>query len=351
MRASFALVACLVSTFTGASAHGDENETPRLFDDQAVLAIDLEADWVAVQRDRDGTPEPRPAKLTYAGPSGPVSLPLQIETRGRSRLSRDVCEFAPLRLDFAKDARKGTLFRGIGELKLATHCARSTQNEQFLLLEYLVYRMANVISDQSYRVRLLRVSYRDPGKQKPRIERYGFFIEDAALLAKRLGAERVSEPGIDATLLDPEAASRVELFYYMIGMTDFSMKLNVDGPCCHNVRALRLPTGRVLPIPYDFDQTGVVDPPYALPNEKLGIKRVTQRKFRGLCRPPEETARTLALLQEKRPAITALFESQADLVPARRKKALAFLDGFHHWASDPARVQKTLAEDCRSDSP
>ena len=98
MRASLALVACLMIAFASASAHAEENEVPRLFDDRAVLAIDLEADWVAVQRDRDGTPEPRPATLTYAGPSGPVSIPLQIETRGRSRLSRDVCDFAPLRL-------------------------------------------------------------------------------------------------------------------------------------------------------------------------------------------------------------------------------------------------------------
>jgi hypothetical protein len=113
---------------------------------------------------------------------------------------------------------------------------------------------------------------------------------------------------------------------------------------------VRRPDGRLLPIPYDFDQTGVVDPPYALPNEKLGIQRVTQRKFRGLCRPPDQTARALALLNEKRPAITALFESEPALAEARRKKALRFLDGFYRWANDPAQVQQTLAKDCRSQS-
>lgn len=349
MRTPLVAIVWLVCSVVAARAQSEAQEAPRLFDDHAVLEVDLEADWSAVQRDRDGTPDPQPATLTYTDASGPVSLPLTVETRGRSRLSKDVCDFAPLRLDFAKGERKGTLFRGIGELKLATHCGRTSTDEQYLLLEYLVYRSYNALSDQSYRVRLLRIRYREPGQEKPRYEKYGFVIEDAGQLTKRLGGEKVSEVSIDPARLDVEAASRVEFFYYMIGMTDFSLRQAPDPPCCHNVRIVRLPDGRLLPIPYDFDQTGVVDPPYAMPSEKLGIERVTQRKFRGLCRPPEQTARALALLREKRAAITALFEAEPALADSRRKKALRFLDGYYRWADDPAQVQKTL-EDCRSQS-
>lgn len=350
MRVSLARIA-LVLLFAAVSARAQEPEKgPRLFDSNELLTIDLEADWTAVQRDRDGTPEPRPAKLIYTDASGPVTVPLTVETRGRSRLNKDVCEFAPLRLDFAKDELKGTLFRGIGELKLATHCGRAAVNEQYLLLEYLLYRSYNALSDDSYRVRLLKVRYRDPGKEKPRFEKYGFFIEDAADAAQRLGLERVGESKIDPALLDAEAAARVEVFYYMIGMTDFSMRAKPDGPCCHNVRMLKQPSGKLTPLPYDFDQTGVVDPPYALPNEALGISRVTQRKYRGLCRPYAETDRAIALLNEKRPAITALFESQEGLQPARLKKALGFLDDYYRWASDPAAVKNTIDKDCRASS-
>ena len=304
-----------------------------------------------VQRDRAAMPTKHTAKLSYSGPSGAVALPIQLETRGRSRLSKDVCKFPPLLLDIPKEGRKGTLFRGIGELKLVTHCQRKPKYEQNLLLEYLIYRSYRTLTDDSFRVRLLHVRYFDPGASKPRIERAGFVIEDAANLIERLGAERVAESKVDPAQLDAAVASRVEMFFYMIGMTDFSMSARPDGPCCHNARMLRRADGKLLPVPYDFDQTGVVDPEYAMPDPRLGIHKVTQRKFRGLCRAPEQHAAAIAELQAKRAQITALFESQSNLLPAPRKKALHFLDGFYAWAADPTRVSATLAGECRKTSP
>lgn len=347
MRRSLAKPLALAVLLATAQASAAPERQPRIFDDDAPLAIDLEADWSAVRQERSKTPEAQPATLSYSGPAGLVSIPLRVETRGRSRLLRDVCDFPPLRLDFEKSASKGTLFRGIGELKLVTHCQKDPDYEQFLLLEYLIYRAYGLLAEHSYRVRLLRVRYREPGAPKPRWQKLGFVIEDAAQLAERIGAERVAESRIDPSEIERGAASRVELFFYLIGMTDFSMSQRTDGPCCHNVRMLRLPSGALAPIPYDFDQTGVVDPPYALPSPSIGIQSVRQRRFRGLCRPPEETEGTLALLREKRPAIRALFDSQGELTSSRRKKALKFLDGFYEWADDPARVRKTLAESCR----
>jgi hypothetical protein len=273
-------------------------------------------------------------------------MPIQIEPSGRSRRTQDICELPPLRLHIPKPERKGTLFRGIGEFKLVTHCNNNANYEQYLLLEYLVYRSYGLVTDYSHRVRLLRVRYREPGRAKPRWERFGFAIEDASELAKRVGAERIAESKIEREQLDPVAASRAEMFFYMIGMTDFSLVRRAGGPCCHNARALRRADGAIVPVPYDFDQTGVVNPEYAMPNEKLGIRRVTQRKFRGQCRAAEVSGASIALLREKRAAIRALFEAQAGLQPARGKRALAFLDGFYEWADDPRQVEKTLAADC-----
>ena len=330
-----------------AGAASSAPKPPRLFDTHETLALDLEADWGAVRRDRKGVPTQHPATLTYAGPSGTVSFPIQVETRGRSRLRETVCEFPPLRLDIPKEGRKGTLFRGIGELKLVTHCQRSASYEQNVLLEYLLYRSYAVLTDQSYRVRLMQVRYFAPGGKKPLWERAGFVIEDASDLAKRLGAESVPENVIEASQVDAAVASRVEMFFYMIGMTDFSMVARPDGPCCHNARMLRPPGAALVPVPFDFDQTGVVDPEYALPDPRLKIRSVTERKFRGHCREPGLHAAAISELREKRAQITALFEAETKLQPNRRKKALAFLDGFFQWASDPARVEKTLAEECR----
>jgi hypothetical protein len=141
------------------------------------------------------------------------------------------------------------------------------------------------------------------------------------------------------------------MFLYMIGMTDFSMIARSDGPCCHNVRMLRRASGQLAPVPYDFDQTGVVDPEYALPDPRLEIKSVTERRFRGLCRAPEQHAAAIEELRAKRAEISALFEGQPGLRSGPRSKALKFLTSFYTWAEQPARVKKTLAEECRPVSP
>jgi hypothetical protein len=323
-----------------------EAAPPRLFDEGEPLTIELEAEWDPIRRDDAPEPSKYPATLTLAAPNGELRLPIQIEPSGRSRRTQDICELPPLRLDIPKRERKGTLLRGIGELKLVTHCRNNANYEQYLLLEYLVYRSYGLVTDHSHRVRLLRVRYREPGRAKPRWERLGFAIEDAADLAKRVGAERVTESEIDRTRLDTTAASRAEMFFYLIGMTDFSLVKRAGGPCCHNARALRRADGSIVPVPYDFDQTGVVNPEYAAPNERLGIRSVTQRKFRGQCRPRAATDASIAVLREKRAAMRALFEAQEGLSPARSRRALAFLDGFYEWADDPKRVETTLAADC-----
>ena len=346
MKLSILALSGFAALALAASARAQGSEAPRLFEGHDVLAIDVEADWDPIRRDDSPEPAQHPGTLSYAGPSGDVRIPVKVAASGRSRRLQGICDLPPVRLELSKPERKGTLFRGVGEFKLVTHCRPNANYEQYVLLEYLVYRSYGVITEQSHRVRLLRVSYREPGRAKPRWQRFGFAIEDASDLAKRVGLTRVTESNVDRAQLDASASSRAELFFYMIGMTDFSLIKRLGGPCCHNARALRRPDGAIVPVPYDFDQTGVVDAEYAEPDRRLGIRFVTQREFRGQCRPKATTDATLALLREKRAAIRALFESQAELQPRRSKDALDFLDGFYRWADDPKQVEKTLAEEC-----
>jgi hypothetical protein len=341
-----ATAAFLVASWLAAGAAAQARE-PRLFDSHGLLAIELEARWDPIRRDDSPEPAKHAGAFSYAGPNGAVRIPVEIAASGRSRRTLDICELPPLRIHVPKGDRKGTLLRGVSELKLTTHCKNDANSEQYALLEYLVYRAYGLLTDWSHRVRLVRVRYREPGRERPRWERLGFLIEDASELAKRVGAERVAESDIGDAPLDPEAASRAELFYYMVGMTDFSLIRRDGGPCCHNSRALRRADGSVVPVPYDFDQTGVVNPDYAKPNPRLGIRYVTQRLFRGQCRPAAVTDATLALLREKRAAIEALFTSQPELRPAKAARAVSFLGGFYRWADHPDRVAATLAAECR----
>ena len=68
------------------------------------------------------------------------------------------------------------------------------------------------------------------------------------------------------------------MFQYMIGNTDFSAVY------LHNERLFYV-DGMIVPVPYDFDMSGLVDASYAVVsqvrNEVLPIDKVTKRLYRG----------------------------------------------------------------------
>ncbi len=72
---------------------------------------------------------------------------------------RPKCEYPPVRLNLKKSQTKGTLFDKQNKLKLVIHCDYSEQYEQVVLREYLAYRILSAITDMSFRVRLLHVTY------------------------------------------------------------------------------------------------------------------------------------------------------------------------------------------------
>ena len=64
------------------------------------------------------------------------------------------------------------------------------------------------------------------------------------------------------------------VFMYMVGNTDWSL------PYLHNIRVFQNFTSYIA-VPYDFDWSGIVDAPYAVPDYRLNIKSVRDRIWRG----------------------------------------------------------------------
>jgi hypothetical protein len=147
--------------------------------------------------------------------------------------------------------------------------------------------------------------------------------------------------------LDPQQMALVGVFEYLIGNTDFSPLLGAkDAFCCHNIVLASTPGSHLIPIPYDFDMSGLVDSPYASPNPKLTIKKVTQRLYRGYCMHNELLPGAIGILLEKRQAIASLVESQAGLLDGSRETALRFIDKFYARVSNDAGIEKYLVREC-----
>ncbi len=325
-----------------------EDAPQPLFEDHETLPLTLDLPFAKLNRDRMGEPEYFPATLTYPDPeAGAVTLPVEVRTRGKTRRRKDFCEFPPLRVRFDETTLAATPFASQKSLKLVTHCQDRDSFDQYVLLEYLAYRIQNLLTEYGQRVRLVRVQYMEGKRRLP--TRYGILLEDWRRVAVRTGTTDADVPGaVRIESLSVPDMNRVAVFNYMIGNQDWSAiwpepKKN----CCHNTRPLFTEQSTVIPLTYDFDFSGLVDAPYAVarpPNND-----VRRRRYEGLCHTQTDLADTLPLFRDKREAIYELIRNQPGLRPSKVKSTLNYLDRFYAVINDPQQVQRKLVGACKDE--
>jgi hypothetical protein len=137
------------------------------------------------------------------------------------------------------------------------------------------------------------------------------------------------------------------VFQYFIGNTDWSALAGPSGgQCCHNIVPYTGADGVLVPVPYDFDSSGIVDPPYALPDGRLPIRSVRQRLYRGRCRELAELGPVFELFAAKRTEITQLFVPAAGLSEDSAKRAKGYIDGFYDVLGNPEELEKRFRNGC-----
>jgi len=284
---------------------------------------------------------------TLTDPAG-QQLPVSLALRGITRRTRDTCDFPPLRVDFTVPPPASSLFAGQKKLKLVTHCRNSPDFDQYVLLEYAAYRMYNLLTPHSFRVRLASIDYRNPDGS-PITSRIGFFLEDLRDVAKRNGLREVhAGERIPVSYLTPADSARYALFQHMIANHDWAMNAGPAGDeCCHNAKLIGTAApGSVVPVPYDFDFSGLVNAPYAVPPDALRIDRVTQRVYRGYCM---HNAEAIAAAREMRAAqlrILGLLGQIPGLSPKKQQSAAAFLARFFADIGSDADVGAKVLRRC-----
>ena len=317
-----------------------------LFANDVPIRLTIQGPIGQIARGAEDSTAPRPASLILAAP--PETHAIRLSARGLTRRLKQTCTFPPLRVELAQPAA-ASLFAGQRRLKLVTHCRSSEGFQQHLLLEYAAYRMFNLLSPSSFRVRLATIDYAEPSG-KLSATRWGFFIEDLDDAARRNGlTEARVGPRIEVSQLEPRQAARVALFEYMIGNLDWSMRAGPEGDaCCHNARLIGGVGTTLVPLPYDFDYSGLVDAPYAVPPDGFNIMSVKNRVYQGYCRHSAEALAAAADIRARRPAIEALFGQVPGMSDKTRAKALAYLGGFFSDIATDDTVRAKLLRSCRA---
>ena len=322
----------------------------KLFESSDTLTVNITSQWQDLERN-EKYQGPYPATLKYTNDNGEqVELPLTVERRGVKR--QETCDFPPIKLRFEKEDVKGTMFRGQKSLKMVTHCDRATRYQQYYMIEMLTYRMYNLITDYSFRVRELSVTYTDSENGRTDDGRFAFLIEDDCDVAKRLDLKKLKIPNIGPSRLEKSLTSEFVLFQYMIGNVDWAALSGPDPEeCCHNVKLIApSPYEKgdiVFPIPYDFDSSGIVNAPYAAPPAGLPIRRVTQRLYRGYCVHNETMPAAREKFLANEAAIMDVLNQPVGLNSSTRKRAEKYLKEFFETIRDDKDWNKQIMTKCR----
>ena len=251
-----------------------------------------------------------------------ISREIRIKPRGEFRLKN--CNNPPLRVNVKKTEEVFELLDGLGKLKMVVPCKGSNAYQAYIFSEYLVYKLYNIITENSFQARLIKVNYFDTsGKVKPG-DAYTFIIENEKSLAKRRECISIDNERVSAKSLDPETAAIVYLFQYMIGNTDWSV------PGLHNMKLLKTTdVTRPFPIPvtYDFDYCGMVNASYAIPGDHVSIETVTEREYMGYCLSEEYMDKAFDLFIEKEPELMAVIQDFDLISSGLKKTSLKYLEG------------------------
>jgi len=320
-------------------------QTTPLFASDEPLKLTITGPLGEIARTAERSVVPRDASLTLTGSAETYAI--KLSPRGITRRKRDICPFPPLRVDFTQKPAATSLFAHQNRLKLVTHCRSSEDFQQHLLLEYSAYRIFNLLTPTSFKARLLSIDYVDPAAKRP-TSRWGFFIEDVGDAAHRLGLTRANVGDrVAANQLQARQAATVALFEYMIGNLDWSMRAGPAGEgCCHNSRLLAAKTPGLIPVPYDFDYSGLVDAPYSAPPEGFKIDSVRDRSYQGYCWLNNDVIAVAAEFRARRPAITALFGQIPGMTERTSRKAVAYLNEFYADIATDEGVRSKVLKGC-----
>lgn len=253
----------------------------------------------------------------------------ELKVRPRGRFRNMYGEIPPLKIKLSNSSLRRQGYISMNELKLVLPFGSGKRQTDWLYKEYLVYKLYETLSPYSFRTQLVEVILKDTGKRKRPIRLQAFLIEDKEEVANRLALQPCKQSHLGADL-SPNHYQMVQLFQFMIGNTDWLPTTS------HNLALFRNAAGGVIPVPYDFDFSGLVNTNYAWPNDLLPISDVKERYFMGNYPSLDELRPAIRHLQSKKNDLLQVIEEFEALRKADRQQMRQYLLSFFDLIADDA---------------
>ena len=309
-----------------------------LFESNEVLSIKISGNTSELINDRGEKPQYHPLTFSYfTKDTTEISMQVKMKTRGHFRKDKSNCTWPPLLINFTKkDMPLSSLFEGQDKLKLVMPC----RGDEYVIREWLLYRLYNLVTPKSFRARLVRVTLED--KKKKQTSFYGILLEDEEQMARRNKAIIVERARLNPLNTEPNAFLTMAVFQYMIGNTDWSVQFQ------QNVKLLAKDSlGIPSTVPYDFDHAGLVNAPYAKPAEELEMNSVTERRYRGYCITDMKIYESvIALFNRLKKDFYSVYSDCSLLSEKNIKTATRYLDDFYSAINNPKALKEAFVYPC-----
>jgi hypothetical protein len=317
-----------------------------LFENDEILEVSLEFDYSTFLKKPDKNQSFDGIMTFHFSETDTLDRKVTIQYRGQSRYER--CRLPPIRIIFRQPVYEVSDSSRIKKMKLVNQCQPGALYDDYIIKEYLVYKLYSVLTDTCFRVRLLKVSYIDTEKKKKPVVQYGIFIEPEELLAKRTNMLEVKTKSLTQKNMHPLMIDRIAIFNYMVANWDWSV------PGQHNISVFSSlaydNAGLGIPVPFDFDLTGVVNADYAIPPPGIGIETNRDRMFTGICRTREVYMKELMMFLDKKDEFYSVVDNYPQLSKASKRDIINFLDQFFLQLEKPRSLDNLidlLLEECK----
>ena len=318
-----------------------KSDVTALFREQKVLDTKLRVSIKDIKKKTNDSTY-LPSALYIKNESGQWDS-VKIGVRARGIFRRKNCYFSPIRVKVSKSDAKGTLLEGNKSLKLVMPCMNNDGKNTLVIKEFICYKMFEEVSPYYFNTRLLNLDFTElDGKKNKPFQLTAFLIEDDDIVAKRHHAKVMENLNLHPLTLNDTAALQHDFFQLMVANTDWSTTF------LHNAKLIYQEPRKYIPLAYDFDMSGFVNPPYAEVSPDLPIASVRERLYRGFCRkePIVQEVRKQFLAAEPR-IMSVVDRYEKDVTPKEFADMKKYLGEFFAILKDNNQFNRYVLEGCR----
>lgn len=313
-----------------------------LFENDDILHFKLTGKLNELYTDRKQNMAYHPLLLQYQSEdSSRHSIHVRAKARGNFRRLKENCKLPPLMLNFPKTEKlSNTAFKKQNKLKLVMPC----QGDEYVIREWLVYKLYNLLAERSFRARLAQVEFEDSAAQRKTETYYCILLEDENAMAQRNKGSLVNKKQVLMERTNRMEFTKMAVFQYMIANTDWSV------PYLQNIKLLSTDSSQSpYAIPYDFDHAGIVNAPYAGAAPELEISSILERIYRGYCNQLEmDFIETFELFNQKKNDIYKVYTNCSLLTSKYLKFVTRFLDDFYKTINNHKSIEEVFNKPCRT---